>query len=563
MNENDSSFDSELFSESDEKPQQEESREDPPAASTPAEEFTPQRTDYTRPFSSSYGSRGYPDRPSAAPRAPFYPANPDLNASSQRPSANPRQTPPVNPYSAQRSYPTQGEPQDPYSVQRNPYAAPQNPYRAPQSPYMPYGYSAPSAAQRTQPESQPKKEKKKNTGVRMAIIALCCALAGSLLGGLIVGLSMRSDSDEKTSVSVPATEAARPTSPTERPTYPASEESDPSGKLTPAQIYQGNVSAIVGIANESTAYNVFGQASRTASTGTGFIISADGEILTNYHVVEGAQTLTVTMHDGSTYNAIVLGYEAESDVALIKIEASGLPTVSLGDSDQLNVGDEIAAIGNPLGELTYTMTVGIVSSMDRDVNTDGTPINMMQIDAAINPGNSGGPLFDMYGNVIGITTAKYSGTLNSGATIEGIGFAIPINDILYILDDLRENGTVPDRAYIGITVKTVAASEAMQTPAGAQIDSVAEGSSGAKAGLQAGDIITKIDDKAITSTTDLSKALKKYRAGDSAVLTIFRSGSELTVTVSFDTKPTSAEPQPEETEPEETEYFNPWDFFFP
>ncbi len=416
------------------------------------------------------------------------------------------------------------------------------------------------------PEQNPaakKAKKKKRPALRLAIVALCCALAGSICGGAIVGVIMNSGrEDASPSAVAPATE---PVISETTPRPEISSVSNPDGTMTPAQVYQANVSAVVGIANEATNYNVFGQASTTASSGSGFIISSDGEILTNYHVVEGAQTLTVSLFDGTKYNAVVLGYEAESDIALLKIEASGLPTVKLGDSDQLYVGDEVAAIGNPLGELTYSLTVGYISSMDRDVNTDGVPINMMQIDAAINPGNSGGPLFDMYGNVIGINTAKYSGTISgSGATIEGIGFAIPINDVVAILDDLRENGSVPNRAYMGITVSTVAESPAMGTPAGVLVNSVTAGGSGEQAGLQANDIITAIDDTAITNTTDLSKYLKKLRAGDTAVLTVFRSGQTITVNITFDAKPSSGtyvEPT-EATEDEDYgfDFFNPWSF---
>ena len=551
MNENDTSFDSEFRQEAEKEEQpKEEASQTPPVSSPPQYGSAPRRTDYTRP-SASYGSYGYipqqPEsyRPSAAPRPPVQPQNP--------------QNTPVNPYSTQGAY-------VPNNPQQPPYTAAQNPYTAPHSTYTPpVNAQASASGAYSAPKQAAPKPQKKTSGVRIAIIALCCALVGSILGAAIVGVTMHSiyGSEENVSAAAPTPETTRPqinTNPTEAT---SASPANSSGTLSPAEIYQSNVSAIVGIANEGTSYNVFGQISKTASSGTGFIISSDGEILTNYHVVEGAQTLTVTMHDGSTYRAIVIGYEAESDVALLKIEASDLPTVSFGDSDTLSVGDEVAAIGNPLGELTYTMTTGIVSSMDRDVNTDGTPINMMQIDAAINPGNSGGPLFDMNGNVVGITTAKYSGTLTSGATIEGIGFAIPINDVLTILDDLRESGTVPNRAYIGITVTTVAASEAMQTPAGAKVESVTEGSCGAAAGLQPGDIIIAVNETEINSIDDLSKELKNFRAGDSAQLTVFRNGSELTLTVSFDSKPTTSATEPEETVPTETDSFDPWDFFLP
>ena len=171
-----------------------------------------------------------------------------------------------------------------------------------------------------------------------------------------------------------------------------------------------------------------------------FILSEDGYILTNCHVIEGSDEIQVSLYDGSTYKATLVGEDSTNDVALLKIDAKGLQAVSIGDSDQLKVGEKVAAIGNPLGELTYSMTVGYVSALDRTINTDGKPINMLQTDAAINPGNSGGPLLDMDGNVIGITTAKYASD-----EIEGLGFAIPINDAMEIAYDLMQYGYVKGR----------------------------------------------------------------------------------------------------------------------
>ena len=391
----------------------------------------------------------------------------------------------------------------------------------------------------SQPSVQYKKEpKKKRWGLRVAVVALCCALVGSAAGGAIVGSVMHNiykndaSTTQQPSTSQPAATPSESTSQVVQTRQPS------SGQLTPAEIYAQNVSAVVSISNEATT-NVFGQVTATASSGTGFIISADGEILTNYHVVKNASKLTVTMNNGESYNATVIGYEEDNDVALIKIDATGLTPVSLGKSSDLRVGDEVAAIGNPLGELTNTMTVGYVSALDRYINTDGSPINMMQIDAAINSGNSGGPLFDMKGFVVGITTAKYSGTTNSGTTIEGIGFAIPIDDVTSILDDLRTNGRVTNRAYIGITVSNVSSSDAENYgfPQGVLVNSVESGSCGEKAGLRRYDIITGIDNTTIKSLDELSAALKSYRAGDTATLEVYRSGKTMQMTVTFDEKP--------------------------
>lgn len=383
------------------------------------------------------------------------------------------------------------------------------------------------------PYPYPQPPKKKHTGALVVLVAVCCTLFGSVFGAAVTGVILQDRYDERLERLEASVEAKEQMPQLVTPIV--SED----GALTPAEIYTANVPAIVGISNESTGYNIFGQSSAIASTGTGFIISSGGEILTNYHVVENAQTLTVTLCDGTEYAATVLGYDAESDVALLKIEADGLPTVTLGSSSTLAVGSGVAAIGNPLGELTYSLTVGYLSATDREINTDGTPINMMQIDAAINPGNSGGPLFNMKGEVIGITTAKYSGTTTSGTSIEGIGFAIPIDDVLELLDELRENGGITDRAYIGITPASVTAgeAEAYGLPMGVLVTGVQSGSSGERAGLKKSDIITALDDHRVESYEDLAAALKKYRAGDEAVLTVYRSGRELHLDIVFDAKP--------------------------
>ena len=322
-----------------------------------------------------------------------------------------------------------------------------------------------------------------------------------------------------------------------------------TGALTPSEIYSKYVNAVVGIANEGTTTNYFGQVSATASSGTGFIITEDGYILTNHHVVEGAKTLTVTLNDGTEYPATLVGSESTiCDVALLKIDATGLTTVDIGDSDSLQVGEEVCTIGNPLGELTNTLTVGYISAKDREINTDGTPINMMQTDAAINSGNSGGPLFDMNGNVVGITTAKYSGETNSGTVIEGLGFAIPINDVMDIVDDLQQYGYLKNRAYMGVRVADSASVTNQNLPAGAYISSVESGSCAEAAGLQAGDVIVGIGDTVIGSYNDLAAALNTYKSGDTTRVTVYRSGSYVDTQITFDERPRQTEEETQETE---------------
>lgn len=427
--------------------------------------------------------------------------------------------------------------EQPQAEQKQP-EQPSTPETSQYNPYQ-YQYQQSYGTYQTQPQhSAPpqKKTPKKRWGLRIAVVALCCALVGSAAGGAIVGGVMHTMYKNDVSLNQKPSDNQNVT-PSE-PTTQVVQTKNPSSQLTPAEIYAQNVSAVVSISNQATT-NVFGQITSTASSGTGFVISADGEILTNYHVVKNASKLTVTMNSGESYEAKVIGYEEDSDVALIKIEAENLTTVQLGKSSGLRVGDEVAAIGNPLGELTNTMTVGYVSALDRYINTDGSPINMMQIDAAINSGNSGGPLFDMNGNVVGITTAKYSGTTNSGTTIEGIGFAIPIDDVTSILNDLRTNGRVTNRAYIGVTVGNVSSTDAENYgfPQGVLVNSVEAGGSGEKAGLQRYDIITAVDNTLVKSIDELSAALKSYRAGDQATLTVYRSGKTIELPITFSEKP--------------------------
>ena len=222
-------------------------------------------------------------------------------------------------------------------------------------------------------------------------------------------------------------------------------------------------------------------------------------------MVEGASRLTVITFMGDEYEARLVGFDQMNDVAILKVEAAGLPTVTIGSSDELIVGDQVVAIGNPLGELTSSLTVGYISAKDRTINTDGNLINMMQTDAAINPGNSGGPLFNMKGEVIGITTAKYSGSTGSGASIEGIGFAIPIADVMSMTEDLIANGYRTNQAYLGVSVRDLPADTAAMysLPTGSYILEVTEGSCAQAAGIQPKDIIIAIGEYPVEGNSTL------------------------------------------------------------
>ncbi len=302
-------------------------------------------------------------------------------------------------------------------------------------------------------------------------------------------------------------------------------------KMTLPEVYATYVNSTVGISTEVTGTNVFGQRVSGVATGSGFIISEDGYILTNYHVVEGASSIQVTMYDETKYNATLVGYDEDNDVAVLKLEATGLKPVVLGDSEQMNVGEAVMAIGNPLGELTFTYTQGVISALNRSVTISGTSYNMIQTDCAINEGNSGGPLFNEYGEVIGIVSAKYA-----SSEIEGLGFAIPINDVLDLAKDILQNGRVTGRPSMGISVSTVTEAVAQQynLQMGACVNEVQAGSCAETAGLKQGDIITAIGDTKVTTADELVSAKKTFKAGETTNLTIWRNGETLTLSLTFD-----------------------------
>ena len=329
--------------------------------------------------------------------------------------------------------------------------------------------------------------------------------------------------------------------------------------LTPSQVYAQCQRSVVAISCVNT---------NSSSSGSGFILSEDGYVVTNYHVIQGASRISVITYDGQEYAATVKGSDSTNDLAVLKVEAEGLKPATIGSSNDLIIGDMVVAIGNPLGDLSSTQTVGYISGKDREVNTDGTVINMLQTDAAINPGNSGGPLFNMKGEVVGITTAKYSGTTSSGASIEGIGFAIPIDDVAGMIDDIVSLGYVTG-AYLGVYVKDVETSAIQNygVPAGAHVDSVTPGSCAEKAGIQPKDIIISLDGQMIESVNgvnSLTRALRNYKAGDTASVVVYRSGSEVTLTVTFDQKPQDNSAQePEQPQlPSSGSYEDWYDFFF-
>lgn len=407
----------------------------------------------------------------------------------------------------------------------------------------------PEWTQPTQPEEPEEPKKKRRTWLKITALLLALAIVASLgralLRSAINGLAAHNASGDSAQSAADASGAASAPESAGEPYHreltplPETLPTYDSGKtLTAQEVYGINVDAVCGIATEVTT-NVFGQTASTAVVGSGFVLTEDGYVVTNNHVVEGTDNVSVKLHDGSTYPAEVVGGDSLSDVALLKIEAEGLSHVAVGDSDAIAVGEGCIAIGNPLGELTFTMTGGYVSALPREINISGKPISMFQTDAAINAGNSGGPLFDMAGNVIGITSAKISGITGSGASIEGVGFAIPINEALRVVYDLQEYGYVRGRAFLGVTVKELdaATADTYGLPVGPIVQSVVADSCADKAGIAVKDIILAFNGRTVQTYTQLMSALNKCSAGDEVTLRIYRAGAELDVTLTLDERP--------------------------
>ena len=407
--------------------------------------------------------------------------------------------------------------------------------------YEPAGASTEPPRYYTPPKRTVKEPREKKKRFWPAAIALC--LVAALLGGLGGMTLANRETDRKlaqlqTELNQTMQDRFDTVSEEIRTVSSAAAPAAEAGGISPSLIFEQAKRQVVGISTEVTYQNFFGMTSSSAVSGSGFIISEDGYILTNYHVIETAYAnnldVTVMLNDGTEYTAAIVGFEPDNDVALLKIEASGLMPVTFGNSDQILMGETVYAVGNPLGELAYSMSTGTVSGLDRLIVTEDAVqgINMFQIDAAVSPGNSGGPVYNARGEVVGIVTAK-SGAMNT----EGLGFAIPINDAASIATDLMTKGYVTGKAYMGVRLDERYNSMYAQyynMPLGAYVYSVDSGSAAETAGLQAGDIITKLGDSEISSYSDLKAAVRGYSAGDTAEITLYRAGESITLSITFD-----------------------------
>ena len=369
-----------------------------------------------------------------------------------------------------------------------------------------------------------------------SFVAAClvCAVLGGIGGGAYVASKIPETTGDSNTGTLSLSQSYNAPSPS--PTTLLSGE-----KLTGAEIFDLGCEQAVGVTTEITHKNYFGAESSSAVSGSGFIVTENGYIVTNYHVIqtayEGGYDVSVILYNGESHKAEIIGFEREQDLAVLKINVTGLPAAVLGDSNTIRVGDAAYAIGNPLGELNFSMSTGSVSALNRQISTyddmTGRQItnHMFQIDAAVNSGNSGGPVYNDRGEVVGIVTAKYF-----DAGVEGLGFALPINDVIKIIGDLVEFGYITGRPIFGISAQTVSNVSASyyDLVAGAEVKVVNPGSCAERAGILVGDIITAIDSKLITSSDELISAKNHYAPGDTVTITVFRNGEYLDLSVTFD-----------------------------
>ncbi len=444
-------------------------------------------------------------------------------------------------YSARPVAPPQAAPVQPVA-QPSPYAAWQaqhtqqpsgagpaynayNPANAQSPLHTPYEQARQQAQQAQQvqgaqmPETAPKK--KSHVGKAVASIGLVVACAAAGFGGGVVSTHVVGGNAQPTVVyQAPAAgEGGSKTA------------SSGSGALSVSEISQKASPSVVSITTEAMMSDFFGQRQAATGAGSGVIISEDGTIITNNHVVAGAEKLLVTLADGTEYEGTVLGADPQQDIAVVKIEATGLKAAVIGNSDEVQVGDFCLAIGNSLGELSGTVTNGIISATQREVEVEGTTMNLFQMSAAVSPGNSGGGLFNERGELIGIVNAKTSG---NGA--EGLGFSIPVNDAMTVAQDLIENGYVTGRPVMGVQIVELSNEEAAMNgfaSGGVYIAVVDTGSGAAAAGVEAGDRVISADGTVVNSQSDLTNVLKEKKAGETLELSVDRDGHQMSLTVTL------------------------------
>ena len=294
-------------------------------------------------------------------------------------------------------------------------------------------------------------------------------------------------------------------------------------EMTASEVYAANVNSTVGITT-SIETNYFGYRTMAAAAGSGFILSDNGYIVTNYHVVADANEIKVTTYDNKEYSAELIGYDEDKDLAVLKIEADGLTPVVLGDSDLMNVGDNVIAIGNPLGELTFSLTQGAISALNRSITIENTAMNLIQTDCAINSGNSGGPMINSYGQVVGITNAK----MVTG-TSEGLGFVIPINKVKTVIESIINYCKVINRPFLGLTLSLVEEGAYYGVEPGVYVTDLIDGGPAVQSGVKIGDKVLTFGGVEISVPSDIIGIRDSHKVGDKVDLVIERDGKQETI----------------------------------
>lgn len=415
-------------------------------------------------------------------------------------------------YGSNTSYGTSGgyNSQSPYTAYSNTAGQNTSPYGHPQNTHK--------VKVKKQKVKKPKKLASKGFVAAMLIVSILCSASLGFGGGYLANNMNKTSSG---SININKVEASN------------TSNSGKSTANTTSDIVKKTADSVVEIATEGVKTGVFAQQYVVKGAGSGVIISEDGYIITNHHVIDGANSVTVTLRDGNTsYTAAVIGSDSENDIALLKVDAKGLTPATFGESSKLAVGDYVVAIGNPLGELGGTVTDGIISALARDVTIEGENMTLLQTNAQISPGNSGGGLFNANGELIGIVNAKDSAT-----EVEGIAFAIPINNVLDIIDDLKSYGYVTGKIDLGMQLTDITSKDTAfyygVNQTGCYVLSVTRGSNAETAGFTTGDLVIKVNGTSVSTSSDVEKALENSKVGDNVKFTVYRNGitKDLTLTL--------------------------------
>jgi len=396
------------------------------------------------------------------------------------------------------------------------FNVPETPARAP---YEGPAHAAPEGPAHAAPVNAPKRKKEKKYVTRgtLAAFMIITMIVSAMLGaaaGLLFSRTGGSAVKERVDSELSELNLGDAT----------------GSELTVSEIVKKNEDSVVEIVVSGASQGMWGQLELTQGAGSGVIVKENGYIATNYHVIEGASKVEVTLHNGETYNANIVGSDSMNDIAVIKIDAKDLVPVSIGDSSKLSVGDMAVAIGNPLGQLGGTATAGIISALDRNLTIEGTPLTLIQTDAAINGGNSGGGLFDGRGELIGIVESKAA-----AVGVEGLAFALPINSVSGLINDLIENGgtdkTAKATPAVGVVISEVSEENAQYyglSKAGVYIAQVT-GENAKKAGFQEKDRVVSIDGKEISKSDEFISIVRKHKIGDTVSIVVERNGQEVEI----------------------------------